>query len=160
MIIFGRKSFLVLTKITDYNYLINSPDYLGFCVSSSVFRGGLGKVDLNVDVMIIVHRKSHLVLTKLQTTIIWSTLESQPICYCVSRELRLISFLLALNFFRYFLVSVHNKPMLWMIRGRKHGNVHGDGLNWSACLLALTPSGFDLAGLDLTHTTTYPKSFV
>lgn len=50
--------------------------------------------------------------------------------------------------------------MLWMRRGRKHGNVHGDRLNWSACLLALTPSGFDLAGLDLTHTITYPKNIV
>jgi len=43
--------------------------------------------------------------------------------------------------------------MLWTEEGRKHGTVHGEYqiLVVCICLLALTPSGIDLAGLVLTY---------
>ena len=47
--------------------------------------------------------------------------------------------------------SVHNKPMLWILK-QEGSMVVCTEMEIAACLLAVMPSGFDLAGLDLTYT--------
>lgn len=97
---------IVLTKITDYNYLINS---WNLCWTD------LFSCSSNSSPLLLVMRNPNL--NRLRAS--------------MSRFVLLL-----------IMPSVHNKPMLWMRRGRKHGNVHGDWLNL-VCMSA-RPDAFGL----------------
>lgn len=139
-----RNQFNLLSLARSLQFFFSAPWFLS-CYTFDLLALWMSKH--LVDVMIRFHRKSISDDQKLQTTIIWSTTE-----YLLNG---LFFSLWILGIFFFSVVrSVHNKPMLWTRVGRKHGNVHGDWLNfWSACLLDVMPSGFELAGLDLTHIT-------